>query len=59
LYALANPGFGYEYEIAHAGEYLREGLTESPEMGFSQSRLLIEILDAVRRLAGIHYPQDR
>lgn len=51
-------GFGYHYEAEHVGECLRKGLTESPVMTHSDTLLLMEILDEIRRKAGIRYPAD-
>jgi len=51
-------GWGYHYEIAHAGECLRKGLTESPVMTHADTLLLMETLDEVRRKAGLRYPAD-
>ena len=51
-------GFGYQYEARHVNDCLRKGLIESPIMGFSDTLLLMETLDKIRRIAGIHYPSD-
>ena len=51
-------GFGYQYEARHAGECLRNGLKESPVMTHQDSIDLIETLDAIRNIAGIHYSWD-
>ncbi len=52
------PGSGYQYEARHVGECLRKGLTESPVMTHDDSLLLMETLDRIRAVAGIHYPVD-
>lgn len=52
------PGWGYHYEIRHVQDCLRQGLTESPVMRLDDSLLLMEVLDEIRRKAGIHYPAD-
>ena len=52
------PGFGYQYEIRHVQDCLRQGLSESPIMSLDDSLLLIEILDTIREKAGIRYPTD-
>jgi len=52
-------GWGYQYEIRHANECLRNGLTESPVMNFADTMLLIETLDAIREKAGIVYEADK
>ena len=51
-------GFGYQYEARHVNDCLRNGLTESNVVSFSDTVLLMEILDKVRKVAGIHYPAD-
>ncbi len=51
-------GFGYEHEAKHVCECLEKGLTESPVMTHADSLLLMEMLDAVRREAGIVYSID-
>ena len=52
------PGWGYQYEIRHVNDCLRKGLTESPIMSFSDTLLLMDTLDRVRKAAGIHYAAD-
>lgn len=52
-------GWGYHHEIRHVNECLRKGLTESPVMTHADTLLLMELMDEVRRKAGIHYPADR
>lgn len=51
-------GWGYHYEIAHAGECLRKGLTESPVITHADTLLLMETLDEIRKKAGLRYPAD-
>jgi predicted dehydrogenase len=51
-------GHGYQYEARHVGECLRQKLSESPVMTFSDSMLLIETLDRLRRQCGIKYESD-
>ena len=46
---------GYNYEISHFNELLRQGKTESDIMTFNFSRNLIETLDSVRNLIGLQY----
>ena len=53
------PGFGYQFEARHVGDCLRQGLTESPVMTHNDSLLLMETLDRIRAVAGIHYDVDR
>jgi len=52
------PGFGYQFEARHVVECLKKGLIESPVMTHTDSLLLMETLDTVRRIAGIKYTQD-
>lgn len=49
-------GFGYELEAAHVMECLNAGLTESPMMPLSLSLELMQIMDWVRKDAGIVFP---
>jgi predicted dehydrogenase len=52
------PGSGYQYEARHVNDCLRKGLTESPVITFADTILLIETLDKIRAIAGVHYPAD-
>jgi predicted dehydrogenase len=51
-------GFGYQYEARHVNECLRNELIESPVMPFTDTITLMETLDKIRHIAGIHYPAD-
>ena len=51
-------GYGYQFEARHVTECLKNGLTESPVMRYSDSLLLIETLDRVRASTGIKYDVD-
>lgn len=51
-------GFGYQYEARHVTECLQQGLTESPIMRFEDTLVLMETLDAIRKVAGIAYAVD-
>lgn len=51
-------GFGYQYEARHVNDCLRKGLTESNVVTFADTILLMETLDKIRKIAGIHYPTD-
>ncbi|HEY4327704.1 MAG TPA: Gfo/Idh/MocA family oxidoreductase [Mucilaginibacter sp.] len=51
-------GFGYQYEARHVNDCLRKRLTESPVVSFTDTLLLMETLDKIRAIAGIHYPAD-
>ena len=46
---------GYDYEIMHFNQLLRDNKTESDIMTFAFSKLLIETLDAVRNQIGLDY----
>ena len=46
---------GYNYEIIHFNELLRQGKTESNIMTFQFSQQLIKILDDVRNIINLHY----
>jgi predicted dehydrogenase len=52
------PGWGYHYEARHVGECLRKGLIESPVMSHQDTLDLMETLDKIRAIAGIHYTTD-
>ncbi|HLT32412.1 MAG TPA: Gfo/Idh/MocA family oxidoreductase [Aquaticitalea sp.] len=47
--------FGFNYEIAHINELIRNGQTESPIMTHEFTRNLIKLLDDVRHLIGLRY----
>ncbi len=51
-------GHGYQHEAGHVCDCLRKGLTESPVMTHQDTMDLIEVLDEIRRKAGIVYPED-
>lgn len=46
---------GYNYEIAHAADCIRNGKTESYLMTHDLSRLIIKTLDTVREKIDLHY----
>jgi len=50
-------GMGYELEAKHVMECLDQGLTQSPVLPLSTSRDLMEVLDWVRKDAGIVFPK--
>jgi predicted dehydrogenase len=52
-------GWGYQYQIRHVQDCLRKGLTESPVMTHQDTLDLMEVLDAIRKKAGIRYPADQ
>lgn len=51
-------GYGYQYEARHVNDCLKKGLTESPLMTHSDTLLLMETMDEIRRIAGIKYAED-
>lgn len=51
-------GFGYQYEARHVVDCLQKGLTESPVMTHKDTLDLMEVLDNIRRIAGIRYNED-
>lgn len=51
-------GHGYQYEAEHVGECLLKGLSESPEIPFAETLERMEVLDEIRRKAGIVYSAD-
>ncbi len=57
IYIEQPKGMGYELEASHVMECLDKGLTESSVLPLSTSRDLIEILDRVRKDAGIVFPK--
>ncbi len=46
---------GYNYEVEHFNELLRQGKTESPVMSFKFSQELIALLDEVRTIINLKY----
>lgn len=57
IYIEQPKGMGYELEAIHVMECLDKGLIESPVLPLSTSRELMEIMDAVRKDAGIVFPK--
>jgi len=57
IYIEQPKGMGYELEAAHVMECLDQGLSQSPVLPLSASRDLMEILDRVRKDAGIVFPK--
>ena len=54
-----NTGFGYQHEARHVVECLEKGLVESPVMTHQDTIDLMEVLDAIRKKAGIQYTADK
>ncbi|MEO8584366.1 MAG: Gfo/Idh/MocA family oxidoreductase [Flavitalea sp.] len=51
-------GFGYQYEARHVGECFLQGITESPLVSLNDTLTRMEVLDEIRKKAGIKYPAD-
>ena len=51
-------GFGYQYEAQHVTDCLINGVWESPVIPLEQSLVRMEVLDEIRKKAGIAYPAD-
>ncbi|HVW97155.1 MAG TPA: Gfo/Idh/MocA family oxidoreductase [Mucilaginibacter sp.] len=51
-------GFGYQYEARHVNNCLKRGLTESGVRPLSDTLKLMELLDRIRKKAGIRYTTD-
>jgi predicted dehydrogenase len=51
-------GNGYEYEAQHVTDCLQKGLVESPIRKLDDTLVLMEILDTIRKKAGIKYAAD-
>jgi predicted dehydrogenase len=51
-------GIGYWHEAKHVTDCLQKGLVESPVMTHADTLQLMETLDKIRMIAGIHYPAD-
>ena len=49
---------GYEYELAHATEFILSGKTESDVHTFKKSEALIDMMDALRRDWNFKYPWE-
>jgi predicted dehydrogenase len=52
-------GNGYEYEAQHVTECLQKEIVESPVRPLSETLLLMETLDIVRKKIELHYPADK
>jgi predicted dehydrogenase len=53
-----NEGFGYQFEATHVAECLLAGKTESPLVPLKDTLTRMEVLDEIRKKAGIIYPAD-
>lgn len=52
------PGFGYQYEAVEVMKCIEAGKQESELWSWEHSRKLISLLDRVRELTGISYPEE-
>ncbi len=50
---------GYQYEIAHVNQCMREGMTESPVLKWEDTMAVLKQCDSLRADWGIVYPQER
>ncbi|XP_005412980.1 PREDICTED: trans-1,2-dihydrobenzene-1,2-diol dehydrogenase [Chinchilla lanigera] len=50
---------GMIYEAMHVRKCLRKGLKESPVVPLAESELLADILEEVRKVIGVTFPQDK
>ena len=50
---------GYQYEIRHVNECLRNGLTESPVMPFEKTERVLRQCDALRSQWGLVFPCEK
>ncbi len=51
-------GNGYEYEAQHVTDCIKKGLIESPIRTHADTSLLTQVIDEIRKKAGINYPAD-
>jgi predicted dehydrogenase len=51
-------GNGYQFEAQHVTDCLINKLTESPVLTFQDTLDLMEVLDKIRHVCGIKYPED-
>lgn len=49
---------GYQYEIAHVNECIRNGLIESPVMKWSDTEAILKQCDELRKQWGLKYPME-
>lgn len=50
---------GYQYEIAHVDQCIREGMIESPVLKWADTMAVLKQCDSLRASWGIVYPQER
>ncbi|MBO5409823.1 MAG: hypothetical protein J6A60_01025, partial [Clostridia bacterium] len=52
-------GNGFEEQIAHFCDCVSQGLTESPVVTPEQTLYITRLMDDIRKMTGIIYPQDK
>ena len=52
-------GNGFEEQIIHMCQCIKNGLTESPVNTFAQTLYITKQMDKIREIIGIKYPQDK
>ena len=56
--AVPYAGNGFEEQISHFCDCVREGLLESPLLPHSETLRVIALSDRIRQIIGLRYPQD-
>jgi len=51
-------GWGYQFQVRHVHECLRQGRHESPVMTHQDSLALMDTMDRIREIVGLRYPAD-
>lgn len=51
-------GNGYNYELVHTQDCIRDGLLESPVMSWQSSIDLMDMMDTLRKSWGLRYPME-
>ena len=49
---------GYQFEIAHVNQCIRDGIKESPVMTWEETASILKQCDMLRKQWGLKYPQD-
>ena len=49
---------GYQFEIAHVNQCIRDGIKESPVMTWEETVAILKQCDMLRKQWGLKYPQD-
>lgn len=53
------PGWGYQFQVRHVHDCLRQGLRESPVLRHEDSLALMRTMDRIRSIVGLSYPADK